>query len=274
MTEKFDDNEWKLVTLDELGNLKTGKPAPKLSEKTKILFEGGTIPLIGCEEISKSILFIRNCNRFYNFFGLKIGKLFLKNTVCINQYGSGCGDSALLRNNSCLTNAVHGFNSFNKVSDCKFIKYYFDLPSFKKKIISLSNAVTAQPGLYLNKLLKTKILIPSFIIQQKIGDILSAYDELIENSEQQIEVFQNIRTSIFKEWFVNLRFPNNNGLSLDDLITVGGAEILKNWVILSQLKEEKFQLRILLRKEDIHFLPLQKIVQKESINILITCLQL
>ncbi|WP_081475795.1 restriction endonuclease subunit S [Mycoplasma suis] len=44
--------------------------------------------------------------------------------------------------------------------------------------------------------------------QERIGDTLSAYDELIENNERQIEVLQGVRTAIFKEWFINLRFPN------------------------------------------------------------------
>ncbi|ADX98324.1 restriction endonuclease subunit S [Mycoplasma suis] len=85
--------------------------------------------------------------------------------------------------------------------------------------------MTAQLGLYLNKFLSIKLLIPTLQMQEKIGNTLSAYDELIENNEKQIKALQRIRTTIFKEWFVNLRFPENKGLSLDDLISAGGGMI-------------------------------------------------
>lgn len=54
-----------------------------------------------------------------------------------------------------------------------------------------------------------KYLVPkiSLIKQQKIADILSAYDELIENNNRQIEILEAEAEELYKEWFVRFRFP-------------------------------------------------------------------
>ncbi|ADX98323.1 restriction endonuclease subunit S domain-containing protein [Mycoplasma suis] len=123
---------WKEIAIKDLGTTSTGKAVPKIGQKTLSLFEGGNIPLVDCEAVSESRLYVSKCKRYYNLSGVRKGKLFPKDTVCINQYGSGCGDSALLSQKSCLTNAVHGFNSFKEISNPRFIKYSLDCPKFKK----------------------------------------------------------------------------------------------------------------------------------------------
>ncbi len=51
------------------------------------------------------------------------------------------------------------------------------------------------------------IPIPSLDVQKKIGYLLSAYDELVENNKQRIDVLENMAEEIYREWFVRLRFP-------------------------------------------------------------------
>lgn len=54
--------------------------------------------------------------------------------------------------------------------------------------------------------------------QRRIADVLSAYDELIENSRRQIKLLEEAAQRLYKEWFVDLKFPGyettpiNNGL--------------------------------------------------------------
>jgi type I restriction enzyme S subunit len=43
--------------------------------------------------------------------------------------------------------------------------------------------------------------------QQKIASILSAYDDLIENNTRRIKILEEMAQTIYKEWFVNFRFP-------------------------------------------------------------------
>lgn len=48
---------------------------------------------------------------------------------------------------------------------------------------------------------------PAIQIQNKIADILSAYDDLIENNQKQIKLLEEMAQRLYKEWFVDLRFP-------------------------------------------------------------------
>lgn len=49
--------------------------------------------------------------------------------------------------------------------------------------------------------------LPDLLIQQKISSILSAYDDLIENNTRRIKILEQMAQTIYKEWFVNFRFP-------------------------------------------------------------------
>ena len=54
---------------------------------------------------------------------------------------------------------------------------------------------------------KLKIKIPDLKTQEKIADVLSTYDELIENNNRRIEILEKTAEEIYKEWFVRMRFP-------------------------------------------------------------------
>ncbi len=56
---------------------------------------------------------------------------------------------------------------------------------------------------------KLKIQIPDLETQEKIADILSTYDELIENNNRRIEILEKTAEEIYKEWFVRMRFPGH-----------------------------------------------------------------
>ncbi|WP_407937397.1 restriction endonuclease subunit S [Mycoplasma parvum] len=49
---------------------------------------------------------------------------------------------------------------------------------------------------------------PPLEVQQKIGEILSKYDLILDNHEKQIEILTKLKISLFKEWFIKLRFSN------------------------------------------------------------------
>lgn len=52
-----------------------------------------------------------------------------------------------------------------------------------------------------------KFKIPDFKTQEKIAQLLSTYDELIENNNRRIEILEKAAEEIYKEWFVRMRFP-------------------------------------------------------------------
>jgi type I restriction enzyme S subunit len=57
---------------------------------------------------------------------------------------------------------------------------------------------------------------PPLPTQRKIASILSAYDDLIENNTRRIAILEEMAQAIYREWFVNFRFPGHENVKLVD----------------------------------------------------------
>lgn len=84
----------------------------------------------------------------------------------------------------------------------RFIAYFL-----KQTIGRGSSDKAAVPGINRNDLHARQVLFPSLASQVKIADILSAYDNLIENNRRRIQLLEQSARLLYKEWFVRLRFP-------------------------------------------------------------------
>jgi len=60
----------------------------------------------------------------------------------------------------------------------------------------------------------TELCIPDLPTQHKIGAILSAYDELIENNKRRIALLEKMAEEIYREWFVRFRFPGHDKVKI------------------------------------------------------------
>jgi type I restriction enzyme, S subunit len=58
------------------------------------------------------------------------------------------------------------------------------------------------------------LFIPSYNTQRKIASILSAYDDLIENNTRRIQILEEMAQRLYREWFVNFRFPGHEQTKL------------------------------------------------------------
>lgn len=56
--------------------------------------------------------------------------------------------------------------------------------------------------------------LPTRPIQDRIAGILSAYDELIENSQRRIKILESMARALYREWFVHFRFPGHESVPL------------------------------------------------------------
>jgi type I restriction enzyme S subunit len=75
---------------------------------------------------------------------------------------------------------------------------------------------------------ETEIKVPPFYIQQRIAGILSAYDELIENSQRRINILELISRALYREWFVYFRFPGHESIPL---VPSALGEIPQGWEV-------------------------------------------
>ena len=65
-----------------------------------------------------------------------------------------------------------------------------------------------------DRLLSLVIRVPSPLVQRRIADILSAYDELIENNQRRIKILEEMARSLYREWFVHFRFPGHDKIKM------------------------------------------------------------
>ena len=71
------------------------------------------------------------------------------------------------------------------------------------------------------KLAKVEVMVPPLGVQHRIASILSAYDDLIENNRQRIQLLEKAARLLYKEWFVQLRFPGYEGVKVKDGVPEG-----------------------------------------------------
>jgi type I restriction enzyme S subunit len=94
-----------------------------------------------------------------------------------------------------------------KGNDAKFVYYCMKGLDFAR-----FNAGSGVPTLNRNHLDSIEVEVPSFPIQRRIAGILSAYDELIENSQRRIKILEAMARAIYREWFVHFRFPGHESV--------------------------------------------------------------
>lgn len=101
------------------------------------------------------------------------------------------------------------------------IYLYYSLLNYVSQFINESNG-SAQKNLLLRTMRAFKIKIEdNFDKQDKIANILSSYDKLIENSQKQIKLLEEAAQRLYKEWFVDLRFPGYEDVKIVDGVPEG-----------------------------------------------------
>lgn len=80
---------------------------------------------------------------------------------------------------------------------------------------------SAQRTITLGALNNMQLSLPPLPVQKRIASILSAYDDLIENNQKQIKLLEEAAQRLYKEWFVDLRFPGHEGVKVVDGVPEG-----------------------------------------------------
>ena len=102
----------------------------------------------------------------------------------------------------------------------EFIGYYLRTPVFRAGFTAFST-MTTRASLRNEDLLSMKVPVPDMQTQKHIASILSAYDDLVENNQKQIKLLEEAAQRLYKEWFVDLRFPGHETTPIVDGIPEG-----------------------------------------------------
>ena len=108
----------------------------------------------------------------------------------------------------CIAQNVVALRPKAQILDGGFLYYYLSSTETQNRLLSLNIGV-AQPSLKVPHLLSLAVELPALPVQRRIAGILSAYDELMENSQRRIRLLEAMARALYREWFVHFRFPGH-----------------------------------------------------------------
>jgi type I restriction enzyme S subunit len=100
--------------------------------------------------------------------------------------------------------------------DVKYLLYYFFTSEWReviKRNILTGSTVDRIP---LTSFPNFPVRLPPLPIQRSIANILSAYDDLIENNQRRIAILEQMARGLYREWFVHYRYPGHEDVPLVD----------------------------------------------------------
>ena len=111
----------------------------------------------------------------------------------------------------------------NEIADSRFLYYVMLTRDFFMQADTVAIGA-AQRTISLTALRNMEVKLPSMETQYRIASILSRYDSLIENYQKQIKLLEEAAQRLYKEWFVDLRFPGHENTKIVDGVPEGWEE--------------------------------------------------
>lgn len=159
----------------------------------------------------------------------------LKNDIIVARTGATVGVNLLIKSNlnSVFNNGLIRLRVKNDF-DSVYISYLLRSSNYWNHINSIAFGTTSQPNIQINQLLDYKIKVPkSKYTQTAIAEILSSLDDKIELNNKINQELETLAQTLFKQWFIDFEFPNENGepykSSGGEMVESELGEIPKGW---------------------------------------------
>lgn len=201
----------KTVTIGSLGKIVTGKTPPKTNPN----YYGDYAVWIKPTDISEESKYTRITEDGYSKLAADEYKssMIPKGSICVPCIGT-VGTKMTIAHCDCYTNQSINSIVCNEKYDNEYVYYLIKnfLPGLKSY-----NLGTASGREYVSKSSFEAIEIvaeQNIETQKRISSILCAYDDLIENYQKQIKLLEEAAQRLYKEWFVDLRFPGHENVMI------------------------------------------------------------
>jgi type I restriction enzyme S subunit len=158
----------------------------------------GFVSLDGCSFVSEAVA------RSAAPFELRPGDILISMTGYIGEVARVRNEGRML-----LNQRVGKFSVKNPTRlDNDFLFHCLRDPEMKSKFAAHAYGA-AQPNISPSLIEQQVIPLPALPTQRRIAGILSAYDDLIENSQRRIKILESMARALYREWFVHFRFPGH-----------------------------------------------------------------
>jgi len=214
---------WNIKSIDEITEIVTKGTTPSTYGMP---FTDEGINFIKAEALNGDVTLDRGGFTFINeetHEKLKRSKLQHED-VLVTIAGANVGKCGFVRPSDvpANTNQAVGIVRVKKQeANPRYIYYHFKNPSTFAMCQGIGGGQAAQPNINLTMLKGFKVNMPDIGSQNRIVDVIGAYDDLIENSRRRIELLEESARQLYKEWFVCFRFPGHEHIKMIDGVPDG-----------------------------------------------------
>lgn len=203
--------KYKEYILKDIATIQTGPFGSQLHQKDYI--EGGT-PIITVEHLGENKILHNNLPGVKKEDVERLSKYSLiENDIVFSRVGSvdrraivSKEEEGWLFSGRCLRVRVT-----SELVNPLYLSYYFGLSSFKKYIRNIAVGAT-MPSINTKILSDIKVLLPDLERQNEVIKILHSIDSKIWINYKLISNFEKLSHILFKQWFIDFEFPNEQGL--------------------------------------------------------------
>lgn len=210
--------KWEKVKLGDICKYVTSGGTPKSSIKE--YYEPKQIPWLKTKEVNYCRIYETESYISKDGLDNSSAKMIPQNSVIVAMYGQGDTAGRVAINKIPLTTNQACCNLIIDETKAYYEFVYYQLVTLYEKMVSLKNG-GAQPNLNAAIIKSIEIKLPPLKTQRYIADILSSYDNLIENNQKQIKLLEEAAQRLYKEWFVDLRFPGYENTKIVDGVPEG-----------------------------------------------------
>lgn len=114
-----------------------------------------------------------------------------------------------------------------EILDVRYLSYAMNK---ELRLLKTMSAGSTTKFLKIGMLHDLQISLPDISIQRKIASTLGSYDDLIDNNKKQIKLLEEAAQRLYKEWFIDLRFPGYEGMEIVDGVPSGWKKTVLNEV--------------------------------------------
>lgn len=198
-----------IIRIGNVADIGRGSSPRPITDKR--YFENGEIPWIKIADATVSGKYIYKTKQYVNDLGASYSRKMKPGTLILSASGS-LGIPHFLGVEGCIHDGWIYMDNIHDI-DKQYLYYllltmrpYFDNLSYGAAIQNINTTILS----------KTKIEVPGIQSQEKIGLMLSAYDNLIENNNKRIKLLEQMAENLYKEWFVRFRFPGYEDTEFED----------------------------------------------------------
>jgi type I restriction enzyme S subunit len=224
--------EWRETTLGEVcdeveGIIQTGPFGSQLHESD---YSAEGIPLVMPKDIIEGRISTESVARISAEHVERLSRHKFKVGDIVYGRRGDIGRQALIKTSEvgwvCGTGCLR-VSLGSEVLDPLFLHYYLRQVAVIRWISNQAVGATL-PNLNTGILRSVPVTFPPIPEQKRIAGILSAYDELIENSQRRIKVLETMARNLYREWFVHFRYPGHENTPL---IPSPLGDIPKGWEV-------------------------------------------